>query len=174
MIGIGQGAGRMARRAFLAAAVGAAAAAAAAQDAPTGDILLTVVPLPGAGEPLAIDLAALDALPQHAFSTSTPWSEGVHEYSGPALRDVLDLAGIDAPAIRAEAANDYQTVFAAPAEGADLPIIATRIDGETFARRENGPLWIMFPFDSDESMRSADHFAQSVWQLISIVAVEGL
>lgn len=138
-----------------------------------GEVLLTVLP-GGEDDATAVtfDLAALDALPQQDILTHTPWTDGAHRYTGPSLRAVLDHAGIGQGTIRLEAVNDYQTVFAAPDPGAAYPIVATRIDGETYGMRQNGPLWIMFPFDADDAWHSADFYSQAVWQLVRIVAVE--
>ncbi|RID92494.1 hypothetical protein D2N39_07570 [Gemmobacter lutimaris] len=51
------------------------------------------------------------------------------------------------------------------------PIIATRINGATFGVRENGPLWVIYPFDSNIRFQDEMIYASSVWQLIAINAV---
>ena len=48
------------------------------------------------------------------------------------------------------------------------PIIATRFDGNPFSVRENGPLWLIFPYDRDEEFRRDRIYAVSVWQLVQI------
>ena len=37
--------------------------------------------------------------------------------------------------------------------------------GNRFSIRDKGPLFIIYPFDQDESLRNETYFARSVWQL---------
>lgn len=117
----------------------------------------------------AFDLAALDALPQQQFSTSTIWTEGVITFSGPSLRSVLDAAGVESAAsIEASALNEYAVAFDVEELEQDVPIIATRMDGKTFGPRQLGPLWIVYPFDRNIAYRSDLVYARSLWQLTRI------
>ena len=45
------------------------------------------------------------------------------------------------------------------------PILANRIDGESFSVRQKGPLWVIFPFDQNPEFQSEEIFALSVWQV---------
>lgn len=111
------------------------------------------------------DLSALDALPQQSFRTSTVWTEAEQEFSGPSLKAVLESLGVSGATIHARALNDYviEIPFDSLEDGA--PIITTRIDGEEFSRREKGPLWIMYPFDSDDRFQTESTYGRSIWQL---------
>ncbi len=81
--------------------------------------LLRVLPL---GRPaLALDRAALEALPQVSFATSTIWTEGRITFSGPRLRDVLAQAGITEGRIMLKALNDYAVEMALEEMGEDWP-----------------------------------------------------
>lgn len=123
------------------------------------------------GREVVFDLAALDGLPQQNFETSTLWTEGVIAFSGPSLRSVLDAAGVSPEAsIEATALNDYSITFKADDLEEDVPIVATRRDGKTFGPRQLGPLWIVYPFDSDATYRSDLVYARSLWQLTRITA----
>lgn len=107
------------------------------------------------GREVVFDLAALDGLPQQNFETSTLWTEGVIAFSGPSLRSILDAAGVSPEAsIEATALNEYSITFKADELEEDVPIVATRRDGKTFGPRQLGPLWIVYPFDSDATYRS--------------------
>ena len=112
--------------------------------------------------------ADLMALPQVTFDTATIWTEGVLRFSGPSLASVLEAAGAGAGDLTLRAINDY--VVSMPRAGVEsaAPIVANRIDGAPFSRRDKGPLWIVFPYDSDERFRSETVFAYSVWQLAGI------
>ena len=134
------------------------------------DVLLRVKPVSGAE--LRLDRAALEALPQTRFSTQTLWTEGALTFSGPSLRKVLDMAGIKvgtkAGPLVLHALNDYEVQIDPEDIAEDWPIIATRIDGNPFSVRENGPLWLIFPYDRDEEFRRDRIYAVSVWQLVQI------
>ncbi len=46
------------------------------------------------GQQVNLDEAALSALPQTEFTTTTPWTQGAHHYRGPTLSAVLAAQGI--------------------------------------------------------------------------------
>lgn len=130
--------------------------------------LLRVVPLSGAAT--ALDRAALEALPQVSFETTTIWTEGRIAFRGPRLRDVLALAGITEGRILLKALNDYEVEMDLEELGADWPIIATRQNGQPFDVRDQGPLWLVYPYDDEEDLnisRERIH-TLSVWQLVQV------
>jgi len=121
------------------------------------------------GESVSFDRKTLDSLPQETFRTSTTWTEGIIEFSGPALRDVLEFAGVKTDSsIVARAINDYQVVFEPHHIEDSIPIIATKLDGAPFSRRDRGPLWIVFPYDSSDDYRTEDVISLSIWQLVDL------
>lgn len=111
------------------------------------------------------------ALPQVSFDTETIWTAGVKTFSGPSVAAVLAFAGAGPGDLRLEAVNGYSVNMARSMVGANAPIIANRIDGAPFARRQKGPLWIMFPFSSDEAFRTEITYTASVWQLNQITVL---
>lgn len=163
------------RIAFAFTALFCATTALHAQDSglpqPEGEILLEVV---GAisrtnAEGVArFDAAMLEALPQQTYRTATIWTEGVVEFSGPALRSVLEAVGADAGQVSAAAVNDYAVTLPASVIEDTVPIIATRMNNEPFSRRERGPLWIVFPYDADPKYNLDAIYAMSIWQLVRI------
>jgi hypothetical protein len=114
------------------------------------------------------DLPMLEALPQHQFSTRTPWDRDTVTFSGPRLREVLAAAGAQGSVLHARALNDYEIeIPMADAQRYDV-IIATRKNGARMPVREYGPLFIVYPFDSDPALRDKRYYERSVWQLRSI------
>jgi hypothetical protein len=101
------------------------------------------------------DLALLDQLPQHSFSTRTPWYPDARKFSGVLLSDLL----------KAVALNDYRVEI--PVE--DLvrhgAMIASQLDGKPIAVRDKGPLLIIYPFDDKPELRTAVHYSRAIWQL---------
>ncbi len=86
-------------------------------------------------------LAQLQALPQKTVSTTTPWTEGSHTYTGVLLRDLLDKQGLQkATKLNAKALNDYvTTITVADVYKYDVLLALTQ-DGNLLTRRNKGPV----------------------------------
>lgn len=133
------------------------------------DVLLTMTV--GTGEPLRLDLAAIDELPQTEFSTHTQWTEGKIKFSGPTLKDVLELADPDVSedsVVHLLAANHYEVTLDMTLLAEDVPIVATRMNDKTYGTRQNGPLWVVFPYELDSKYQTESVYSASIWQLIEI------
>lgn len=157
------------RRMFLAssAAIGATALVLAPQPAAADEILLTVV---GAdGHEQTFDRAWLEALAQVRIETTTIWTEGVMRFEGPSLKAVLRAAGLpETGMIELWAVNDYFVELEQDSLTDDYPIIATRINGAAFDLRHKGPLWLIYPYDSDTRFKDEEIYAASIWQLVRV------
>ena len=110
----------------------------------------------------------LNALPQVTFETTTIWTEGAITFSGPSLHSLVTQAGITEGTLSLTAVNDYAIQISVADIEDDAPIVATLMDGEPIGRREKGPYWLVFPYDSEAKYQSEDVYSQSIWQLISI------
>lgn len=120
------------------------------------------------GRAVTFTMDELLALPQTAFETTTIWTDGVDAYAGPSLADVLIAADMPASDLRVTAINDYSVVFPAEKIAPEAPVLAIMMNAEPFSVREKGPIWLLFPFDDDDSYKTEDNFAVSVWQLRQI------
>lgn len=156
-------------RGCLAAGLLASALLGPARSEAEGVVLLTVTDASGARH--AFDLTTLDAMPQISFTTTTLWTDGPITFSGPPLRAVLQEAGITSGPVELMALNDYAVTLVVEELGPQHPIIATRKDGATFGVRDNGPLWLVYPFDTNRAFQDETIFAASVWQLIAVAAI---
>jgi hypothetical protein len=47
-------------------------------------------------------------------------------------------------------------------------ILAWQLDGKPMSVREKGPLFVMYPFDTQAQLRNAVYFSRCIWQLRSI------
>lgn len=157
------------RRVLLGAALAAALwRPASALDRPQGRVVLTIGGLIGeknAADRAEFDMAMLAALPQHSFSTRTPWYPAARKFTGPLLRDVLAAVGAKGQTLRAVALNDYKVTL--PVEDCKrYPVVLARLmDDQPMPVRDKGPLFIIYPFDSDEALRSERYYSRSAWQL---------
>lgn len=142
-----------------------------AADVAKGPVLLTVsgaITRPNDNGAASFDMAQLAALPQHSFSTTTPWYPQPRKFTGVLVRDLLDAVGSKAGIARAVALNDYR---------ADLPVaelvkndamVAYLLDGQPMPVRDKGPLVIIFPFSDRPELRNAVQYSRAVWQLRSL------
>lgn len=139
-----------------------------ALDLPQAKPVLTVtgkLGITNQGASAAWDMAMLEALPQSSFKTSTPWYNEPVAFSGPLLRDVLAAMKANGTEIRATALNDYRiTIPFSDTQQFDM-ILATRMNGELMPVRSKGPLFIVYPFDSQPELRRATYYERSIWQL---------
>ncbi len=116
-------------------------------------------------EDVTYERAALMDLPAAMIETSTIWTEGVSTFTGVSLADLVDELGIEGGTIVATAVNDYAVEI--PVEDAveGGPIVAYLMDGKEMSLRDKGPLWVVYPYDSDASYRTEVIYSRSIWQL---------
>jgi hypothetical protein len=142
--------------------------AAFALDKPAGTVVLSIVgrvSRPNAGKAADFDMAMLERMPQHSFVTGTPWYAAPHKFTGPLLRDLLAAAGAQGDTMWAVALNDYRVEL--PFEDARRyeVIVARLLDDKPMAVRDKGPLFIIYPFDTDSALRNTLYYSRSAWQL---------
>lgn len=136
--------------------------------APTGDILLTVsgnVPVTNVGDTAQFDMTLLQSLDAVSFTTTTPWTVGEQNFTGVSLRDLLDRLEVSEGTLSAKAINDYGVDIPISDAVEDGPIIAYLQDGNEMSVRENGPLWIVYPYDLNQDYQAEVIYSRSIWQL---------
>lgn len=114
------------------------------------------------------DLAMLRSLPQQTIRTTTPWYPGITEFGGPLLADVLALVKARGTVIKASALNDYSVIIPASDAVNHQVVLAITLNGKPMSVREKGPVFIVYPFDTKEELRSTVYYERSIWQLKSI------
>jgi hypothetical protein len=143
-------------------------APALALDAPTARPILTVsgkIAVKNAGETARFDMKMIEALPQHTFTTSTPWFEKPVKFTGPLLSDVLAAVKANGTMISAVAINDYKINIPMTDVTKYKVIVARLLDDKPMPVREKGPLFVVFPFDSATELRNSTYYERSIWQL---------
>jgi hypothetical protein len=112
-----------------------------------------------------LDMKMIEALPQHSFTTRTPWYDKPVKFTGPLLADVLKLVKAQGQTIGATAINDYRITIPASDASQHGVIMARLIDDQPIPVREKGPLFIVYPFDTSATLRSSVYYERSIWQL---------
>lgn len=139
--------------------------------APSGPVILKIdgdITATNVGDDVHFDRAMLSELPQHDFTTGTPWTEGASHYRGPLIRTLLEHVGAEGDAINVAALNGYEAEIPV-ADFYDYDVIlALERDGQAIPIREYGPLWVLYPFDHDEALLSERMRFRAVWQVMHI------
>jgi len=70
--------------------------------------------------------------------------------------------------LKAIALNDYKvSIPVSDTQRFDM-LLALRVNGERIPVRSKGPLFVVYPYDSDEELRSTLYYSRSIWQLKAI------
>lgn len=157
--------------AVLVASVAKANADTVRMAAPEGDPVLTIsggIKNSNADGVAVFDMAMLKALPATTFSTSTIWTEGVRQFTGVQLSDVVGAVAAEGSTLRATAINDYAVNIPMTDAIDGGPILAYEIDGKEMSVREKGPLWVVYPYDLNDKYKSETIYSRSIWQLNAI------
>jgi hypothetical protein len=138
---------------------------------PKGPVVLTVsgrIANTNAGKSAEFDMAMLEALPGRTAKVNTPWAEGVNAFQGPLTRAVLEAVGAAGTKLKVTALNDYSAEV--PAEDFikfDV-ILALKKNDAYLPVRNQGPIFVIYPFDLNPGLYNEVYFSRSVWQVKSI------
>jgi len=113
----------------------------------------------------AFDQKMLEAIGVTTVRTSTPWTDGVQEFRGVLLSDVLSHCGAEGDTIMAKALNDYAIDIPMADPESYRVLLAFEADGKPLTPRDKGPLWIVYPLDDHKSLRGRMTERKMVWQL---------
>jgi hypothetical protein len=133
-----------------------------------GEVILLVtgaIAVRNRAEGAAFDRNGLGRMPQQVLRTSTPWTDGVPEFRGVLLRDVLERVGARGKALIGHSLTEYHVRI--PIEDAQRyrVLLATSMNGKLLIERDKGPVWIVYPRDTHPELRNALADSRWVWQL---------
>ncbi|WP_442873114.1 oxidoreductase [Aurantimonas sp. A3-2-R12] len=139
---------------------------------PTGKVILTIsgeIAVTNAGDSAEFDRAMLESLGMVSFRTRTPWYDKPVTFEGVSLDKLMTLVGATGDRVRAIALNDYMTEIPIEDFARHGTIIALKRDGEYMPVRDKGPLFIVYPYDSDAALQSQTYYGRSAWQLSKLI-----
>jgi hypothetical protein len=145
---------------------------AAALEPAVGKVILTVsgkIAAKNSPNGAEFDLAMLEKLPQTTFTTQTPWNKRPVKFTGPLLRDVLAAAKATGATLNAVAVNDYKTAIPASDTQKFDMVLAHKINDQAISVRTKGPLFIVYPYDSNPELKNQAYINRSAWQLRYLV-----
>jgi hypothetical protein len=162
-------------RRLLASVLFAAAAPAVAAPAlprPTQSPILTVSGKIGVfneGNTARFDRPMLEAIGMASFTTTTPWYDGPVTFEGPPMAKVMSTVAASGDTVTAVALNDYVTEIPMHDFTRYGVLLALKRDGAYMPVRDKGPLFIVYPYDSNPDLRHRRFYSRSAWQLTKII-----
>ena len=153
----------------LAAFVGAAYAASLAT--PTDKPILTIsgkIAVTNKDNTAQFDRAMLESMGLVTIETNTPWHEGKVRFEGVLLDKLMKTVGATGQRVVVVALNDYSTEIPMEDFGKYKAILAIKRDGEYMPVRDKGPLFIIYPYDSNPDLQTQTYYARSAWQVAKI------
>ncbi|MCI0753061.1 molybdopterin-dependent oxidoreductase [Teichococcus vastitatis] len=150
------------------AGVVARPATAAVLAAPTQKPILTIsgkINVRNKGETAQFDRAMLESLGMTSFETTTPWYQGTARFDGVRMDRLMETVGAFGERVLAYALNDYSTELPISDFRKYNVLLALKRDGAYMPVRDKGPLFIIYPFDSDPELKHQRFYSRSAWQL---------
>jgi hypothetical protein len=121
------------------------------------------------GDAAEFDRSTLETIGMESFTTSTPWYSGPIKFEGVPLAKVLERLGAAGQKLTVVALNDYSS---------DIPIedirkykvlLALKVNDEYISVRDKGPIFIIYPFDTDPELQHQTYYGRAVWQVSKII-----
>lgn len=135
---------------------------------PTERVILTVsgkIGVTNTGDTARFDRPMLEALGWFGFTTRTPWYDGPMRFDGVKMSVLMQAVGASGESVVATALNDYETRIPLSDFSSFDVILALKRNGEYMAVRDKGPLFIIYPLDSDPTLLSQKYYGRCAWQL---------
>lgn len=115
------------------------------------------------------DRAMLEKLGMVTVETTSPWYKGSMKFEGVPLDKLLAEVGAKGQTLIAYALDDYTTQLPISDFAKYHVILALKRNGEYMPVRDKGPLFIVYPFDSDPELKSSVYYSRCAWQVARFV-----
>lgn len=115
------------------------------------------------------DRDMLEALGMETVETTTPWHDGRVRFEGVPLAKLMDVVGAKGSSITAVALNDYTSMIPMEDFRKFNVILAVKLDGKYMTVREKGPLFVIYPYDSDPELQKQTYYSRSAWQVARLI-----
>lgn len=139
---------------------------------PKGAPILTIegkIGVTNADGKAQFDREMIEELGVTSFETTTPWFTGKVKFEGVPLDRIMKLVGADGDEVVAVALNDYSTTLPLKDFAEHGVLLALKRDGQYMTVSDKGPLFIVYPYDSDPELQSQQFYSRSVWQLARLI-----
>jgi hypothetical protein len=142
-------------------AIATLAAPTFAQDVPA-------VTVSSASGSVTYDRNELEAMGLVSIKTSTPWNEGVVDFEGVPLKQLLEKAGAKGETATVIALNDYSVDVPTADFDEFGTILAVKRNGDYMPVDDQGPFFVIYPFDANPVLQGQPYYGRAVWQVKEI------
>lgn len=140
--------------------------------APAGKPILSItgkIAITNADGVAIFDRDMLEGLGLTGFTTRTPWYDTPMTFEGVRLDRLMAAIGASGERLMARALDDYTTEIPIADFAAYRPILALRRNGEYMVMRDKGPLFIVYPYDSNPELQHQRFYSRSAWQVAHMI-----
>ncbi len=152
----------------IAATLVGARSAAAETAAEAKERLLTVDGKTASGRTFNFTRDDLLRLGVARISTHTPWHDGLIDFDGVLARDLMTFVGARGEKAAIFALDDYQVDVPLEDFKQFRAIFAHSMNGKPLTVEEKGPLFLVYPYDSNPQLATETYYARSIWQISRI------
>ena len=135
---------------------------------PAGPVVLTVkgaISSTNVADTASLDLPLLQSMGTVTITTTTIWTDGPQRFEGVSLHNLLAALGAKGTSVQAMALNDYAVDIPITDAIEGGPILAFRMNDVMLSPRDKGPIWLIYPYDSNPEYQSEVVYSRSIWQL---------
>ena len=113
----------------------------------------------------------IQAIGMEKVVTTTPWHTGEVTFEGPPIAKLLDSVEAKGNSVRVVALNDYVVTIPIDDFARHGVILAMKRDGNYMPIRDKGPLFVIYPYDSNPELKQQMYYARSAWQVKRIEVI---
>ena len=135
---------------------------------PLGKFMLTEARLVFRGV-ADLEYAPGETVPCGLWSLYASDERALDGYEGVRVSKLLDLVGATGTTVTALALNDYKTDIPLDDFRKYPALMATKRDGAYMPVKDKGPLFIVYPYDSDPELKHQRFYSRSAWQVARMV-----
>jgi hypothetical protein len=117
---------------------------------------------------VTFDRDELEEMGLVSIKTKTPWNEGVVDFEGVPFTVILEKAHATGETAIVTALNDYSVDIPVSDFTEFGTILAVKRNGEYMPVDDQGPFFVVYPYDSDPKLRAQPYHGRSVWQVREI------
>ncbi|GLU28136.1 MULTISPECIES: oxidoreductase [Brucella/Ochrobactrum group] len=140
--------------------------------APTGKPILVIsgnIANTNVGDTAQFDREMLEAIGLQSVETTNPWYDGRVKFDGVSMDRLMTLVGAKGTKVTAVALNDYVSTLPMEDFKTFNVILALKRDGNYMPVRDKGPLFIIYPYESDPKLQSQTYYTRSAWQVAKLI-----
>lgn len=127
-----------------------------------------VVTITGSSDSVAFDRTELEAMGMVSIKTTTPWNDGIVNFEGVPLELLLEKANARGATATVIALNDYSVDIPTTDFAEFGAILAVKRNGEYMPIADQGPFFVIYPFDSNPVLQGQPYYGRAVWQVKEI------